>query len=98
MEYFSTDVDTNGIPCPRGEICLRGASVFNGYYKRPDLTEEAIDADGWLHTGDVGEIHYAYFKALTIIDRVKSIFKLAQGEYIVPERLESIYCESPFVA
>eukprot|EP00362_Geleiidae_sp_MMETSP1317_P001696 CAMPEP_0201283462 /NCGR_PEP_ID=MMETSP1317-20130820/8616_1 /ASSEMBLY_ACC=CAM_ASM_000770 /TAXON_ID=187299 /ORGANISM="Undescribed Undescribed, Strain Undescribed" /LENGTH=138 /DNA_ID=CAMNT_0047599771 /DNA_START=179 /DNA_END=596 /DNA_ORIENTATION=- len=54
MKYLSTDVDQNGIACPRGEICLRGPLVFAGYYRRPDLTAEAIDNGGWLHTGDVG--------------------------------------------
>lgn len=91
MNYLSTDVDKNGVPCPRGEIFLRGLIVFSGYYKRPDLTDETIDAEGWLHSGDIGKIDFSFYKAISIIDRRKSIFKLSQGEYIAPDQLENIY-------
>mmetsp|Transcript_23168 Transcript_23168/g.11178 ORF Transcript_23168/g.11178 Transcript_23168/m.11178 type:complete len:101 (+) Transcript_23168:242-544(+) len=77
MEYLSTDKNSEGTPCPRGEICFRGPIVFSGYYRKPDLTTVTIDSDGWLHTGDVGKIDYANYHALTIIDRAKSIFKLS---------------------
>ncbi|KAI9458025.1 acetyl-CoA synthetase-like protein [Russula earlei] len=84
-------------PFPRGEICCRGSCNFIQYYKEVDEknTKEAVDAEGWIHTGDIGEIDdHGRFR---IIDRVKNIMKLSQGEYVALEKIENIYSRIPAV-
>lgn len=76
-------------PYPRGEILLRGPAIFKGYYKNKEETDKSIEADGWFHTGDIGLIDET--GCLKIIDRKKNVLKLAQGEYISPERIENAY-------
>lgn len=94
MNYFSTDKEG----C-RGELQFQGTNLFRGYYKNKEKTMEAFDYDTeedrktgknpWINTGDVAIIHPN--GAVQIFDRAKNIFKLSQGEYIAPEKLENVY-------
>ena len=90
MKYFTTDTDEQGRLQPRGEIAVRGPNVIPGYYKNEEKTKETIDEDGWLLSGDIGMI-VPEINALKIIDRRKNIFKLSQGEYIAPDKLQEVY-------
>ena len=98
LEYKSTDVDpeTNKWR-PRGELCVRGPVLFKGYLSLKDKTKEAIDEDGWLHSGDVAMILPEHGNAFKIIDRVKNIFKLQQGEYVAPEKIENKLAKCKYV-
>jgi long-chain acyl-CoA synthetase len=77
-----------------GEICVAGESVMVGYYKRPDLTAEAV-IDGWLHTGDIGVFENDIF--LKITDRKKELFKTSGGKYVAPQPIENKCKESQFI-
>ncbi|CCF59309.1 hypothetical protein KAFR_0G02780 [Kazachstania africana CBS 2517] len=88
MNYFTKDL--------KGEILLRGPQIFAKYYKNEKDTNASIDQDGWFSTGDVGFVDEN--GRLHIIDRVKNFFKLSQGEYIAPEKIENSYLSScPFI-
>ena len=84
MGYRSDDK-----PYPRGELLTRGNNVFTEYYKAPDITSEVIDADGWFATGDICSVDG--LGRFSVIDRVKNLLKLAQGEYVSPEKIENQY-------
>jgi long-chain acyl-CoA synthetase len=78
-----------------GEICVKGDSVMVGYYKNPEATAEAIDPDGWFHTGDIGTMVDG--KYLKITDRKKEIFKTSGGKYVAPQLVENKLKESAFI-
>lgn len=78
-----------------GEVLCKGPNVMLGYFNRPDLTSEVIDANGWFHTGDIGIMVQNRF--LKITDRKKEIFKTSGGKYIAPQALENKFKESLFI-
>ena len=84
MDYFSTDK-----PHARGELLVRGHTVFREYFKNDKETTKALDSEGWFATGDVCKVDE--LGRFAVIDRVKNLLKLAQGEYISPERIENVY-------
>jgi long-chain acyl-CoA synthetase len=78
-----------------GEILVKGPNVMMGYYNLPDKTAEDIDAEGWFHTGDIGEMFEGKF--LKITDRKKEIFKTSGGKFIIPQAMENKFKESRFI-
>mgnify|MGYP006077167505 CR=1 FL=1 len=78
-----------------GEILVKGPNVMLGYYNMPEKTAEEIDADGWFHTGDIGE--FVEGKFLKITDRKKEMFKTSGGKYIAPQVMENKFKESRFI-
>lgn len=88
MNYLHTN------ETPEGEICFFGSSIMPNYFANPEKTAESIQ-NGWLHTGDVGRVFPN--GSIKIIDRAKNIFKLSQGEYIAPEKIENVFVQSDFV-
>ena len=90
LGYFATDR-----PYPRGELWVKTTDVIPGYYKRPEVTAELFDAEGWYHTGDVmaevGPDQLAY------VDRRNNVLKLSQGEFVTVSKLEAAYGGHPSV-
>ena len=90
LGYFATDR-----PHPRGELWVKSTDVIPGYYKRPEVTAELFDADGWYHTGDV----FAEYAPdhLTYVDRRNNVLKLSQGEFVTVSKLEAAYGGHPSI-
>lgn len=86
--------DPKGTP-NQGELCVKGSGVMLGYFRDENLTKKSFDSDGFFFTGDIAEI--CENGCVKIIDRAKNIFKLSQGEYVEPEKLENIYIDSPYI-
>jgi long-chain acyl-CoA synthetase len=88
MGYLHTDNP------PRGEVCFWGPAIMKGYFRNPEKTAEAFHGE-WFQSGDVGLVTPE--GSIKIIDRAKNIFKLSQGEYIAPEKLENVYVQSTYI-
>jgi fatty acid CoA ligase FadD9 len=90
LGYFLTDQ-----PYPRGELLVKTVTTMPGYYKRPEVTAEVFDADGYYRTGDVmAEIEP---DRLMYVDRRKNVLKLSQGEFVAVAHLEAVYAGAPLV-
>eukprot|EP00917_Polyrhabdina_sp_WS-2016_P023672 GHVP01051272.1.p1 GENE.GHVP01051272.1~~GHVP01051272.1.p1 ORF type:complete len:399 (+),score=75.13 GHVP01051272.1:1-1197(+) len=90
MNYSVEDI------LPRGELLLRGPTMTPGYFGIPEATKRLIDENGWLHTGDVAQL--LPWRSLQIIDRASEIFKLSNGLFVAPEKIEAVYLKSKYVS
>jgi fatty acid CoA ligase FadD9 len=91
-EYGFTSQD---LPYPRGEVVVKTTKQGSGYYKETELTKNTWTEDGFIRTGDIGVMDKAGH--IRVITRIKNVCKLAQGEYVDPDKLESVYLKSKFV-
>jgi long-chain acyl-CoA synthetase len=91
LGYLSSDK-----PFPRGEICVKTKVMIGGYHKNADATREAFTSDGYFRTGDIGQREPN--NVVRIIDRKKSVFKLGNGEFVAPEKLEGLFVQSELIA
>lgn len=87
---------TDNVKVPQGEIWIKGLPILKEYYNNPEETAKAVTPDGWFKTGDIGE--FDPNGHLRVIDRVKNLVKMAGGEYIALEKVESIYRGAQTVA
>ncbi|CAH8462686.1 unnamed protein product [Dicrocoelium dendriticum] len=93
-----TDVQSMDIKVARdkmGEVCVKSGGCTSGYYRDEESTKELFNEDGYVRTGDIGR--WTASGALQIVDRCKNLFKLSQGEYVAPEKVERVYALSPLV-
>jgi len=96
IPYLECKIDVTDPANGIGEVLVRGENVMLGYYKDPDATREAIDADGWLHTGDMGRLDADGFLFLT--GRSKNMILTGSGQNVYPEEVEAKLNNLPFVA
>ncbi len=97
-EFGTVGVPLEGVECriaSDGEILLRGANVFKGYYRDSKATQEVLVADGWFHTGDVGEINQEGF--LRITDRKKDLIVTSGGKNVAPQMIENLLKTDPLI-
>ena len=80
---------------PEGEVLVRGSGVMRGYHKNPEATAAALDSEGWLHTGDKGELDEEGF--LTLHGRFKEMYKTSTGEWVSPVPIEQEICKAPLI-
>ncbi|CAL1288039.1 unnamed protein product, partial [Larinioides sclopetarius] len=93
---LSKDVFEFYTKCLGYEVCIKGHNVLKGYFKNPEKTAEALDDEGWFHSGDIGM--WLPNGTLKLIDRKKNIMKLSQGEYVALDRIETVYSASPYIS